>query len=98
VAPRITLHHFESKTRGLDHLDPEKGARNRVERSVMERRWGAALASDPGVNPLWHMATLPFRLLLPPSQAKLWAHIERGGAGNPWGLTAHREPTGCAED
>jgi GT2 family glycosyltransferase len=84
--PQLTLHHFESKTRGLDHLDPEKTARNRVERAVIERRWGAALETEPGLNPLWHMATLPFRLLAPPSQARLWTHIERRAAKNPWAV------------
>jgi len=84
--PQITLNHFESKTRGFDHIDPAKRARNSVERAVMERRWGAALDTEPGLNPLWHMATLPFRLLAPPSQARLWAHIERCAARNPWAV------------
>jgi hypothetical protein len=83
--PQITLYHFESKTRGLDHLDPGRRARNAVERAVMKRRWGAMLAAEPGANPLWHRATLPFRLLSQPSPSRLWAHIERCAAGNPWG-------------
>jgi GT2 family glycosyltransferase len=82
--PDITLYHHESKTRGLDHLDPEKGARDAAERAVMERRWGAAMVTDPSVNPIWHMATLPFRLLSAPSQSRLWAHVERCAAANPW--------------
>jgi O-antigen biosynthesis protein len=82
--PAITAYHHESKSRGLDHLDPEKRARDAAERFVMEERWGAALATDPSVNPVWHMATLPFRLLSAPSQARLWAHIDRCAAGNPW--------------
>jgi hypothetical protein len=83
-APDITLYHAESKTRGLDHLDPEKAARDRAERSVMEARWGAAMLTDPSVNPVWHMATLPFRLLSAPSQFRLWEHMERCGATDPW--------------
>ena len=82
--PEITLYHHEGKTRGLDHLDPEKRARNAAERSVIEQRWGAAMTADPSVNPVWHMATLPFRLLSAPSQARLWAHIDRCAARNPW--------------
>jgi hypothetical protein len=58
--PEITLYHHESKTRGLDHQDPEKRARDAAERAVMEARWGAAMSADPSVNPVWHMATLPF--------------------------------------
>jgi O-antigen biosynthesis protein len=41
--PNITLYHHESKTRGLDHADSAKQARNAAERRVMEQRWGAAL-------------------------------------------------------
>jgi O-antigen biosynthesis protein len=82
--PRITAYHHESKSRGLDHLDPEKSARNAAERSVMEQRWGAAMTEDPSVNPVWHMATLPFRLLSAPSDDRLWAHIDRCAARNPW--------------
>lgn len=82
--PHVTLHHLESKTRGLDHLDLEKRARNNVEYSIMSRRWGAALEAEPTMNPLWHRATLPFRLLLPSSRARLWDHIGRCAAPNPW--------------
>ena len=82
--PEITLYHHESKTRGLDHLDPEKRARSAAERAVLETRWGAALDADPSLNPLWHKATLPFRLVSAPSQSRIWAHIERCAAANPW--------------
>ena len=34
----------------------------------MEARWGAAMNADPGLNPVWHMATLPFRLMSSPSE------------------------------
>jgi tetratricopeptide (TPR) repeat protein/GT2 family glycosyltransferase len=82
--PEITLYHHESRTRGLDHLDPEKSARDTAERTVMEARWGAAMLADPSVNPAWHMATLPFSLLSAPSQFRIWAHIRRCARGNPW--------------
>ena len=82
--PEITLYHHESKTRGLDRLDPEKRARSAAERAVLEARWGAALDVEPSLNPLWHNATLPFRLVSAPSQSRLWAHIERCAAANPW--------------
>ena len=82
--PDITLYHHESKTRGLDHLDSEKRARSAAERAVLKTRWGAALDVDPSLNPMWHMAALPFRLVSAPSQARLWAHIERCAAANPW--------------
>jgi O-antigen biosynthesis protein len=82
--PEITLYHHESKTRGLDHLDPEKSARDAAERAVMAVRWGAAMLADPSVNPVWHMATFPFSLLSAPSQFRIWAHIRRCASDNPW--------------
>jgi len=84
--PEITCYHHESKSRGLDHLDPEKRARDAAERAVLERRWGSALTGDPSVNPVWHMATLPFRLISPPSQRRVWAHITQCAARNPWAV------------
>ena len=82
--PHVTLRHFESKTRGLDHLDPEKAARNRAERRVLAERWGAALTGEPSLNPFWHQATLPFRLLSMPSEARLWRHIRLCASPSPW--------------
>jgi GT2 family glycosyltransferase len=82
--PHITLRHFESKTRGLDHLDPEKRARNESERRLMADRWGQAMEAEPSLNPTWHRATLPFRLLSAPSQDRLWHHIRLCAAPNPW--------------
>jgi len=94
--PEITLYHHESKTRGLDHLDPEKSARDAAERAVMEARWGAAMLADPSVNPVWHMATLPFSLLSAPSQFRIWAHIRRCASANPW-LPESNSPSSPAE-
>jgi len=37
--PSITLRHYESKTRGRDHLDPEKWARSVAELKLLEQRW-----------------------------------------------------------
>ena len=82
--PEITLYHNESKTRGLDRLDPEKSARDASERAIMEARWGAAMLADPSVNPVWHMAALPFSLLSAPSRSRMWAHIRRCASDNPW--------------
>ncbi|ORE88199.1 glycosyltransferase [Aurantimonas sp. 22II-16-19i] len=66
--PDVVLTHHESKSRGLDHLDPERSARSSAERRVIEERWGRELfCRDPFVNPLWVDATLPFRLISFPS-------------------------------
>jgi GT2 family glycosyltransferase/Tfp pilus assembly protein PilF len=82
--PSITLRHYESKTRGLDHLDPEKSARGRAERRVLTQRWDAALQVEPSLNPHWHRAALPFHLIAPPSQSRLWRHIELCASADPW--------------
>jgi hypothetical protein len=82
--PEITAYHHEGKSRGLDHLDPEKHARQSAERAVLRARWGAVLDTDPSLNPLWHQATLPFRLLSMPSEARLWRHIRLCASANPW--------------
>jgi GT2 family glycosyltransferase/tetratricopeptide (TPR) repeat protein len=82
--PSITLCHHESKTRGLDHADSAKQARNAAERRVMEHRWGAALTTDASVNPLWLDATMPFRLISAASAARITDHIRRCAAPNPW--------------
>ena len=50
----------------------------------MEQRWGAALEIDPSVNPAWHNATLPFRLISAPPQERLWRHIRLCASTNPW--------------
>lgn len=82
--PDITLYHYESKTRGFDDLDPERRARSAAERAAIRGRWGAAVSEDPSVNPIWHTATLPFRLVSAPSQSRVWAHIRRCATDNPW--------------
>jgi GT2 family glycosyltransferase len=90
--PEIVAYHYEGKSRGLDHLDPEKRARQEAERAVLRTRWGAALDADPSLNPMWHQATLPFHLLAIPSSARLWRHIRLCGSGNPW-LPHRHDPT-----
>ena len=87
--PEVTLIHHESKTRGVDYADPARQARNDAERRVLEARWPGALLGDPGVNPAWHDATLPFRLLQAPSSARVQAHIVRCAAADPWAATPH---------
>lgn len=78
--PAITLDHHESKSRGLDHVDAWRLARNAQERAVMEARWGSALATDPLLHPAWCDATLPFRLLAAPSVAACRAYMAGTGA------------------
>jgi GT2 family glycosyltransferase/tetratricopeptide (TPR) repeat protein len=88
--PAVTLYHHESKTRGLDHLSVAKSARDAAERKVIERRWPGVLGHEPSLNPFWHQATLPHRLLSFPSQVRLWRHIEASARINPWMVEAPR--------
>jgi GT2 family glycosyltransferase/tetratricopeptide (TPR) repeat protein len=82
--PVITALHWESKTRGLDHLHPEKHARNMAERQVVSQRWHSAFYMDVSVNPLWHAATLPFRLISAPSPGRLSSYISKSCMQSPW--------------
>jgi hypothetical protein len=82
--PAISLHHFESKTRGLDGLDPSKAARDAEERRVLERRWPGVMDFEPGLNPAWSDATLPHRLLRIPSREMIWRYVAASAADNPW--------------
>ena len=50
----------------------------------MRARWGEAMDFDPGVNPYWHDASLPFRLLAPVSLARLERYIAASASGQPW--------------
>jgi GT2 family glycosyltransferase len=82
--PDITLYHHESKTRRLDHTDTVRAARNASERQVMMQRWGTAMVTDPSLNPTWHMASLPFRLLSAPSIAQILQYIALTSRSDPW--------------
>jgi GT2 family glycosyltransferase/Tfp pilus assembly protein PilF len=89
--PAITLYHHESKTRGLDHTDNWRAARNASERAAMDDRWGAVLDRELSVHPFWHSATLPFRLITSPSFEKVREHIVQTGSTTPWMVS--RTPT-----
>mgnify|MGYP003643225597 CR=1 FL=1 len=67
-SPDVTLLHYESKSRGLDHLDFERAERSRRERALIETRWGTEVFSrDPTISPIWVDATLPYRLIAFPA-------------------------------
>ncbi len=84
-APEIALVHFESKSRGLDTLDPRKQERAEFERRKLEERWaGAALTRDPGFNPHWSRWTPPFAAIREPSAAEIAAHLALSATLNPW--------------
>ncbi len=82
--PAVTLHHLGSRARALDHADGAEKVRQAAADAAMAARWGEAFAEDPALNPAWHQATVPFRLLAAPSSRRLLSHVARCGAPNPW--------------
>lgn len=84
--PEIELVHHEGKTRGRDHENPEKAARQRAELAVMRRRWGAGLDIDPSVHPLFLDEIEPFRLIRFPSAERLLDHLSLSADPSRWRL------------
>lgn len=83
-APEIALVHYESKTRGLDDLDPRKQERAAFERRMLVERWGEAVLLDPGFNPHWSRWTRPFAAIREPSPAEIDAHLAASASPRPW--------------
>lgn len=82
--PRIVLYHFESKSRGLDHLDAERQARGQAELAALRQRWGQALDQEPSMNPAYQRATLPFRLIASPALSRIMGYMALSASGDPW--------------
>jgi hypothetical protein len=83
-SPRITAIHHESKTRGLDRLDPAKAARDAEERRIVRALWPGALDLEPTLNPVWRQTLLPHRLIYWPSAERIWEYLEATARANPW--------------
>jgi GT2 family glycosyltransferase len=82
--PRIALVHYESKSRGIDDLDPAKQERAAFERQRLVERWGAGILLDPGFNPHWSRWTRPFAAIREPSATEIAAHLAASAAADPW--------------
>ncbi|MGE3744688.1 MAG: tetratricopeptide repeat protein [Sphingomonadaceae bacterium] len=80
----ISAYHHESKSRGLDHVDPARAQREAAERAVMRKRWGAALDQDPSLNPFWVQEANPLRLIAPPDVENIERFIRLSSKENPW--------------
>lgn len=79
-SPYITVIHYESKSRGADHLVPEKRARDTMERETIYQKWGIDIFSqDSTVNPVWYDATVPFSLLRPVTASAAFKYLEIQG-------------------
>lgn len=64
--PYATLHHLESKTRGLGATAEQRRA-GMAATARLWKRWGARFARDPYYNPLFDRRAAPFSRLRPPS-------------------------------
>jgi GT2 family glycosyltransferase len=83
-APEIELTHYESKSRGLTHLNEATAAVDDAELAVMRARWPQALDADIGVHPAWCSATLPFRLIRAVGSEEALRHLRATAAPDPW--------------
>jgi tetratricopeptide (TPR) repeat protein len=86
--PAIVLHHFESKSRGLAHLNTALLARDNTERESLRKRWGQGLDVDPSINPHWRDVALPHQFMASPTLDHIWSHILRSADSNPWRVPA----------
>ncbi|MCQ0988468.1 tetratricopeptide repeat protein [Jiella marina] len=91
--PDVMLYHYESKSRGMDHLDPERNARSLAERRIMENRWGREMFShEPTISPIWVDATLPFRLMSPVAARRAVDFIRVSGTADARRVTKKSAP------
>jgi GT2 family glycosyltransferase len=85
--PQITAIHHESKTRGLDHLDAAKAARDAGERDALRALWPGRLDFEPTLNPFWRQTILPHRLMYWPSTERIWEYLRATTKADPWRVT-----------
>lgn len=83
-APEIELTHYESKSRGLTHLSQPAAALDEQELAALRARWPGELDRDVTVHPMWHAATLPFRLLCAQNRATMTDWLLASAAPDPW--------------
>ena len=69
--PFSRIVHHESVSRGVDE-DPDRNERLRNEISVMQKRWGATLDSDPAYSPNLSLDGGGFKLSDSPKNVPLW--------------------------
>lgn len=84
--PAITLRSEAAKDEAMDQLVPARGGRFAAAQTWLHARWGGALLADPGLNPVWYPATVPFRLLSAPSEARVLRHLRRTASADPWAV------------
>lgn len=70
-APRATLYHHESKSRGSD-MEGEKLRRFALEHAYMQWRWGPKLLHDPAYNPALTLVSEDFHQAVSPRNPKPW--------------------------
>jgi GT2 family glycosyltransferase/tetratricopeptide (TPR) repeat protein len=83
-APEIAAVHHESRTLRALPADERRRAIWDGSLAEMRRRWGEALATDPGFNPQFARTGRPFEALCEPSPAAIRAHLLRSARPDPW--------------
>jgi GT2 family glycosyltransferase/tetratricopeptide (TPR) repeat protein len=82
--PRLEFYHYESKTRGFDHLSTSSTAREISERSVLQMRWGEAMGVEPSLSPVWVRSGLPCRRITTISHAALCDYLAMSRRSEIW--------------
>lgn len=83
--PRLTLTHYESKTRGRNITKTQLAWDEREQVELASRWSAAALRRDPGYNPQWARGGHPFDGLREPDLSEVVDWID-AGANDPWGV------------
>jgi GT2 family glycosyltransferase len=85
-APEIVATHYESRTLAAMPEDTHRRALWSESLAELRRRWGPALATDPGFNPYFVRNGRPFEAMLEPSTLAIRAHLTLSAQRNPWAL------------
>jgi len=86
-APEITATHYESRTLAALPEDPRRHSIWSESLAEMRRRWGPALATDPGFNPYFARTGRPFEAMIEPSIIAISEHLTLSAQRNPWALS-----------
>ncbi|MCD6035619.1 MAG: hypothetical protein K0R63_1360 [Rickettsiales bacterium] len=80
--PFAELYHYESASRGIDHMDKKKFARFEEEAACMRERWKSVLDSDPYYNPNLNVHCGNYTLSFRPRARKPWLQGQEDGHAN----------------
>jgi len=75
--PAITLLHFESKSRGYDHISSEKAERVKREHQTMIRKWNKSGPADVWYSPAFFHGGNPYERLAAPKTHSRTGKLDR---------------------